>query len=48
MQKPKFRCGGLANPMRLPLIAAFLASPMASYVTGTVIPVDGGSSRFAY
>lgn len=29
-------------------VALFLSSPLASYVTGTVIPVDGGSSRFAF
>ena len=32
----------------LAAVAIFLASPLASYVTGTVIPVDGGSSRFAF
>jgi len=29
-------------------IAVFLASERAAYVTGTVIPVDGGMSRFAF
>jgi 3-oxoacyl-[acyl-carrier protein] reductase len=29
-------------------LAVFLASARAAYVTGTVIPVDGGSSRFAF
>jgi 3-oxoacyl-[acyl-carrier protein] reductase len=29
-------------------VALFLASKQAAYVTGTVIPVDGGMSRFAF
>ena len=28
-------------------LVVFLASPRADYITGTVIPVDGGMSRFA-
>ena len=36
------------QPIDLANLAVFLASPLTSYITGTVIPVDGGMSRFAF
>ncbi len=40
--------GRFGNVDEIGNLAIFLASPLAGYVTGTVIPVDGGMSRFAF
>lgn len=40
--------GYFGNPRDLAVLVAFLASPIARYITGEVISVDGGSHRFAF
>jgi len=40
--------GRFGNADEIANLAIFLSSPLAGYVTGTVIPVDGGMSRFAF
>lgn len=40
--------GRFGEPQELAVLAIFLCSPLAGYITGTVIPVDGGMSRFAF
>jgi NAD(P)-dependent dehydrogenase (short-subunit alcohol dehydrogenase family) len=37
--------GRIGDPRELGDVVAFLASPRASYVTGTALPIDGGSMR---
>lgn len=40
--------GRYGEPEELACLAVFLASPMAGYITGTVVPVDGGLRRFSF
>jgi 3-oxoacyl-[acyl-carrier protein] reductase len=40
--------GRFGEPDELACLAVFLASPIACYITGTVIPVDGGLRRYAF
>lgn len=40
--------GRFGEPEELADLALFLASPRSDYMTGTVIPFDGGMYRFAY
>jgi 3-oxoacyl-[acyl-carrier protein] reductase len=40
--------GRYGEPEELAALAVFLASPIACYITGAVLPVDGGLRRFAF
>jgi 3-oxoacyl-[acyl-carrier protein] reductase len=40
--------GRYGEPEELASLAVFLASPVARYITGTVLPVDGGLRRYAF
>ena len=40
--------GRYGKPEELASLAVFLASPIARYITGAVMPVDGGLRRFAF
>lgn len=40
--------GRYGEPEELASLAVFLASPVARYITGTVMPVDGGLRRYAF
>lgn len=40
--------GEYGQPADLAVLAVFLASPLARYITGTVIPVDGGLRRYQF
>ena len=40
--------GRFGEPRELADLAVFLASPRSAYITGAVIPVDGGARRYMY
>ncbi len=40
--------GYIGDPRDMAVIATFLCSPLARYITGQVIHVDGGARRFAH
>jgi 3-oxoacyl-[acyl-carrier protein] reductase len=40
--------GENGQPADLAVLAVFLSSPLARYITGTVIPVDGGLRRYQF
>jgi len=40
--------GRYGEPEELAVMAVFLCSPLAGYVSGTVIPVDGGLRRYQF
>ena len=40
--------GRYGEPEELAALAVFLCSPVARYITGTVMPVDGGLRRYAF
>jgi 3-oxoacyl-[acyl-carrier protein] reductase len=40
--------GRFGRPEELACLAVLLASPLSSYITGAVIPVDGGARRYMF
>ncbi len=46
--KEEIPVGRYGEPEELACLAVFLASPVAGYITGAVLPVDGGLRRYAF
>lgn len=46
--EPDSPVGEYGQPEDVAHLVCFLASPLARYITGTVIPVDGGLRRYQF
>lgn len=46
--KEEIPAGYLGEPEDMAVLAVFLASPLARYISGTLIPVDGSFRRYAF
>lgn len=48
LAKEQIPVGRFGDPEDIGNLIVFLASPLANYITGAVIPVDGGLRRYAF